>query len=307
MIDLSKLADYPFWVKLVALVWLVSTIVLAIVVLFKKPIQEKPQSQSPQAIPEPIAKSTQIESSSVQQQTSGVNSPNIYAPNAKTIRINYGIPEEVFNGWIRQLEGEKGKDKVIEYLLDDLKQKNVTISVTQAQIQDGLQMRKELERRLAEKSSPQAKTVPLTKFAHQEFINNFVAFRAYYQYRKTLELLNPKMLVELLNVYFRSVLLYPSNEMNKYYITDSKGRLLLLQIQGHDEKGKQISISLPDLSASLLKDVCTDFVKTANPEDYEMLLTLFDRALSTPGLDKTQKSNILDAQSFIKKNELFHE
>lgn len=251
-------------------------------------------------------KSGHSESSSVQQQTSGINSPNINAPNAKTIQINYGIPEEVFNGWIKQLKGEKGKDKVIEYLLDDLKQKNVTVSVMQAQIQDGLRMREELERRLAEKSSTQAKTAPLTKFTHQEFINNFVAFRAYYQYRKTLELLNPKMLVELLNVYFRSVLLYPSNEMNKYYITDSNGRLLLLQIQGHDKRGKQMLISLPDLSGALLKDVCTDFVKSATPKDYEMLLTLFDRALSTPELDKAQKSNILDAQTFIKKNKLLH-
>ena len=247
-----------------------------------------------------------LESSPIHQQTSGANSPNINAPNAKTIQINYGIPEKVFNGWVKQLKGEKGKDKVIEYLLDDLKQKNVTISVIQGQIQDGLQMRIELEKRLAEKSSTQAKTAPLTKFTHQEFIDNFVAFRAYYQYRKTLELLNPDMLIELLNVYFRSVLLYPSNEMNKYYITDSGGRLLLLQIQGHDEKGKQMLISLPNLSGSLLKDVCTDFIKSSNLEHYEMLLTLFDRALSTPELDKAQKSNILDAQTFIKKNKLFH-
>jgi hypothetical protein len=247
-----------------------------------------------------------IESSPVQQQTSGINSPNINAPNAKTIQINYGIPEKIFNDWIKQLKGEKGKDKVIEYLLDDLKQNNVTISVMQDQIQDGLQMRKELERRLAEQSSPQAKTVPLTKFTHQEFIDNFVALRAYYQYRKTLELLNPEMLIELLKVYFRSVLLYPSNEMNKYYITASDGKLLLLQIQGHDDKGKQVLISLPALSVSLVKDVCMDFVKSANPENYEMLLTLFERALSTPELDKAQKSNILDAHTFIKKNKLFH-
>jgi len=250
--------------------------------------------------------SDHLGSSPVQQQTSGANSPNINAPDAKTIQVNYGIPEGVVNDWFKQLKDEKGKHKVIEYLLDDLKQKNVTISAMQSQIQDGLEMRKELEKRQTEKSSAQAKVVSLTKFTHQEFINNFVAFRAYYQYRKTLELLNPEMLIELLNVYFRSVLLYPSDEMNKYYITDSDGRLLLLQIQGHDDAGKQVSISLPSLSGSLLKDVCTDFIKSANAESYESLLSLFDRAISTPELDKVQKSNILDAQAFIKKNKLFH-
>ena len=89
--------------------------------------------------------------------------------------------------------------------------------------------------------------------------------------------------------------------MNKYYINDSDGRLLLLQIQGHDEGGKQVSISLPALSGSLLRDICTDFIKSANPQNYDSLLTLFDRALSTPELDKVQKSNILDAQALYKE------
>ncbi len=248
--------------------------------------------------------SNNSESSPIQL-TSGANSPNIHALNAKEVRVNYGIPERVFNDWIKELKDDRGKDKVLEYLLEDLEKKDVTISVMQSQLQDGLQMRKELEKRLAERSATQTKMDPLTKLTHQEFINNFVVFRAYYRYRKTLQLLNPEMLIELLNVYFRSVLLYPSKEMNQYYITDSDGRALLLQIQGHDGAGNQVSISLPALSGSLLRDVCTDFIKSANPENYESLLSLFDRALSTPELDKVQKSNILDAQAFIKKNNLF--
>jgi len=247
---------------------------------------------------------------SVHQQTSGPNSPNINAPNAKEIHVNYGIPERVISEWLKQLKGEKGKDKVIEYLLDDLKQKNVTITVMQGQIEDGLKMRKELETRSAQTSSTQAKTAPLSRFTHQEFIDNFGIFRSYYQYKKTIELLNPQMLIELLNVYFRSVLLYPSPDTKKYYITATdgpqRGALLLLQLEGHNERGEKTSISLPELSQSLLRDVCTDFIKSAAPENYEALLTLFDRALSTPGLDKVQKANILDAQAFIKKNKLFH-
>ena len=59
MIDLSKLADYPLWVKLLALAWLFLTILLAIIILFKKP-QQKPQNQSPSQIPQAISESVKL-------------------------------------------------------------------------------------------------------------------------------------------------------------------------------------------------------------------------------------------------------
>jgi len=165
-------------------------------------------------------------------------------------------------------------------------------------------MYQELEKLSNEDTQTQKKIEPLIKFTHQEFIDNFVMFKTYYQYRKTLQLLNPDMLVELLNVYFRSVLLYPSNDMKKYYITASDGRLLLLQMEGHNEKGEKVSISLPDISESILKDVCIDFIKSANSRQYEMIEILFDSALDTPELDKVHKINIWDAKSFINKHKL---
>lgn len=238
------------------------------------------------------------------QMTRGYNSPNINATNA-TVEVKYGISEEVFGQWLNAFQGELGKENIINQLLEDLKCKNVTIDLMQRQIEDGMAMRKELEKRLTEKASEQApENQPLKKFGHQEFIDNFVAFRAYYQYRKTLHLLNPSMLIELLNIYFRSVLLYPSTDLKQYYITASDGRLLRLQIDGHNDKGENILISVPELSASLLRDVCTDFVKTANYEHYQKLLVLFKRALETPDLDNAHKINILDSQNFIMKHQL---
>lgn len=112
------------------------------------------------------------------------------------------------------------------------------------------------------------------------------------------------MLIKLLNVYFRAVLLYPSNSEKKYYITAQDGSLMLLQFQGHNEKGEKISISLPDMSASLLQDVCMDFINSADSKHYETIENLFDRALSTPELAKNLKINILDAKNFILKNKL---
>ena len=65
-------------------------------------------------------------------------------------------------------------------------------------------------------------------------------------------------------------------------------------------------ISIPELSASLLNDVCNDFIKSANRAHYEMLLVFFKRALATSDLGKMHKSNILDSQTFIMKNQLLH-
>lgn len=247
------------------------------------------------------SKSYSQEQQNIQQNSTGINSPNINAPNAKTILINYGISEKFSKEWTKQLKGNEEAISVLIDILKDLKEQKATIGVVQGLVQDVINMRAELERRLAEKPAEVSKkTEPLIKFNHQEFIDKFIVFfQSYNHYRKSLNLMNPEMLIELLNVYFRSVLLYPSNEMKKYYITASDGRLLLFQINGQNEKGEKTLISLPELSSSLLKDVCTNFIKTANPKQYEMLEDLFNRALATPDLDKSHKSNILDAQNFI--------
>ena len=240
-------------------------------------------------------------SEAVDQKTSGDKSPNINAPSAKSVTVNYGISETMLR---KLLKGQEGKGKVIESLVEELRIKNIKIDQQDAIILNWIKMYQELEKRSNETMQTKNKIEPLIKFTHKEFIDNFVTFKAYYQYRKTLQLLNPDMLIELLKVYFRSVLLYPSNNMNKYYITASDGRLLLLQIEGHNEKGERVSISLPDISESILKDVCMDFIKSANPKHYEMIETLFDCALATPELDKVHKINILEAKSFILKHKL---
>lgn len=235
-----------------------------------------------------------------EQKTTGDKSPNIYAPNAKRISVTYGVSEKLVNDLMKQLNG---KDKVIASLLDDLKEKNVTIKVMDAQIQEWIATVKELKKQPTQ-STPIKQVSALKPLTPYEFVDNSVIFHSYIQYRQTLQLLNPDMLVKLLDVYFRSVLLYPSSTKKEYYITARDGRLLLLKFQGHNEKGEQISISLPDMSASLLQEVCMDFVKSANFKQYELMENLFDRALSTPELDKIHKINILDAKNFILKNKL---
>lgn len=237
---------------------------------------------------------------SVEQKSTGDESPNIYAPQAKMLSITYGVSEKLIIDLMEQL---KGKDKIIGSLLEDLKGKDVTIRGMEAQIKNWTTMVKELNKQIAE-STPAKKTSPLIPLTPYDFLDNFIIFHQYMQYRKTLELLNPEMLIKLLNVYFRSVLLYPSNTKKEYYITARTGELMRLQILGHNEKGEKITISLPDMSASLLPEVCMDFVKSADSRQYEMMESLFESALSTPELEKVHKMNILDARNFIEKNKL---
>jgi hypothetical protein len=224
----------------------------------------------------------------IEQKTTGDKSPNIYAPGAKNITINYFVEKQ----------GKSEKD--VELLKKEVERQNATNEQRDAAYQDLMKAYEKLKRDVENGK----KIEPLIKFTHQEFIDNFVTLKTYYQYRMILKLLNPDMLVELLNVYFRSVLLYPSNSMKKYYITASDGRLLLLQIEGHNEKGEKLFISIPDISGSLLEDVCADFIKSATPKHYERIVNLFDCALDTPELEKVHKFNILDARHFILKHKL---
>ena len=60
----------------------------------------------------------------------------------------------------------------------------------EALLKDLISMQKEFAKQIAEK--PLDNNKPLVKFKHQEFIDNFVAFKAYHYYRNTLKLLNPE-------------------------------------------------------------------------------------------------------------------
>lgn len=227
----------------------------------------------------------------VEQKSTGNRSPNIYAP----------------GGNITIIYDNSGNFSELQSKLDDAIKAKETLS----------KEKKELERKLAEITAlntlaipPNNGVKPLIKFTPEEFIDNFIRLHEYNQYRKSGKLLNPDKLIEVLDGYFRSVLLYPLSSTKKYYITDTAGRisaagsLLLLQMEGHTKEGEKQLLSIPDISASLLSNVCNDFVKSADSRHYDIIINLFDRANSTQDLDSSQKMNILDAKTFIQKIKL---
>jgi hypothetical protein len=145
----------------------------------------------------------------------------------------------------------------------------------------------------------------LNKFNHKEFFENIGEFRGYIAARKEIARLNPDKLVNLLYVYFRSVLLYPSPDMRKYYITGPNGELFQIEFPGHTKDGEKRSVSLGEMSSALLSDVCTDLLKGAHTGHFMSLVDLFTCAIATPSLEKHHKINILNAENTVLNEKFF--
>jgi hypothetical protein len=144
-------------------------------------------------------------------------------------------------------------------------------------------------------------TDPLTAFNAKEFFENISEFRGYIVNRQKHAKLNPDKLVNLLYVYFRSVLLYPSPDMLKYYVNGPNGGLYEIEFPGHNKAGESKSVSFGEMSNTLLAEVCSDLLKSAHRTHIVSLVELFTKAIATPCLDKSHKFNILNAENTVLK------
>lgn len=145
----------------------------------------------------------------------------------------------------------------------------------------------------------------LKKFDHNEFFENIKVFGGYINSRKKIERLDPDKLINLLYVYFRSVLLYPSPDIRKYYITRPNGESFQIEFPGHTKDGEKRSVSLGEISNTLLSDVCTDLLKSGHTGHFMSLVDLFTSAIATPSLEKHHKINILNAENTVLNEKFF--
>ncbi|MFC1896945.1 hypothetical protein ACFL0Q_09890 [Thermodesulfobacteriota bacterium] len=157
------------------------------------------------------------------------------------------------------------------------------------------------KRKEESKMSRKKKIDHLTKFNEKDFFENITEFRGYIVSRKGQAKLNPDKLINLLYVYFRSVLLYPSPDMRKYYLTGPDGKLYQIEFPGQNKAGERRSVSLGEMSNTLLVEVCSDLLKSANIAHIISLVELFTKAIATPSLDKRHKFNILNAENTVLK------
>ncbi|MCK4815352.1 hypothetical protein KA005_06250, partial [bacterium] len=164
---------------------------------------------------------------------------------------------------------------------------------------------KEVQRYTKRKEKPKMsrkkKLDHLAKFNANEFFENITEFKGYIVNRKRRAKLNPDKLINLLYVYFRSVLLFPSPDMHKYYLTGPDGKSYVIEFPGHTKAGERRLVSLGEMSHTLLDEICSHLLKSAQLAQIISLVELFTKAIATPNLDKHHKFNILNAENMVLK------
>ncbi len=138
----------------------------------------------------------------------------------------------------------------------------------------------------------------LKKFSEREFFENIPEFNGYLSNRKKDAVLNPDKLVNLLSVYLRSVLLFPSPDMDKYTVQGAGGKFYEVQIN----TSENTTVSLGKMSHVFLSDICKDLLKSARLDHIISLIELFSSALVTPSLERDHKLSILNAENTVLKD-----
>ncbi len=154
----------------------------------------------------------------IKQETTGEGSHNVYiSGNSGTINID-GSDKATIRA-LEQLKKElrkqgKGRERILDHFEEDIRLMNMQLEQKDQLLKDLVQTFKILSNQVTERFASTAtdkKINPLKAIDHFDFIEKSVPVFGAYLY-KTLELLNPDMLIELLRLYFRSVLLYPSDK-----------------------------------------------------------------------------------------------
>lgn len=139
----------------------------------------------------------------------------------------------------------------------------------------------------------------LAKFSAKEFFENISEFRGYIENKGKNVKLNPDKLINLLYIYFRSVLLYPSPDIREYRVNGPDGKLYQIEFPGHDNKGEKRIVSLAEMSNTLFAEVCSELLKSAHINHIVSLIKIFTAAITTPSLHKNHKFSIINAENTV--------
>lgn len=141
----------------------------------------------------------------------------------------------------------------------------------------------------------------MTRFNEIELLDKIIEFKGYFDAKKTLPKLNPDKLINFLHIYFRAVLTYPLPETIRIIIKSPDHKFYQIEFSGHNKEGDYCIVSLADMSDTLISEVCSYLLKTANSDNYNSLIELFTRALLSQSLEKRHKFNIINAENNILK------
>jgi hypothetical protein len=119
----------------------------------------------------------------------------------------------------------------------------------------------------------------------------------YYTARKRLTLItNTKRLINIIKVYFETLIFYLENSPNKFHVK-IKQKLYEAKINGHTETGQHVSLDLEDISGQLVENVICDLAKTINPGIFAEVVQLLNAIILTPKIASRHKISILNGEN----------
>lgn len=125
------------------------------------------------------------------------------------------------------------------------------------------------------------------------FISNLQEISNYYAARKKLTVItNTNRLLNVIKVYFETLLFYSENSPSKF-VVNLKQKQYQAMINGHTETGDKVSLDLEDISDQLIKDVIFDLAKTINPAIFGEVAQLLNSIILTPKIASKYKISLI--------------
>jgi len=130
-----------------------------------------------------------------------------------------------------------------------------------------------------------------------EFISNLQEISNYYSIRKKVPVItNTNRLINILSVYFKTLLYYLDNSPNKFLVK-IKEKSYIVKINGHTETGSPTELDLEDISDQLIKNVICDLAKTINPTIFGDVAQLLNSILLTPNIAQKYKISVINGEN----------
>lgn len=143
---------------------------------------------------------------------------------------------------------------------------------------------------------------PIAKCKENKFISNLQELKNYIIASKKFPILNPDKLINLLNIYFESMLLYKSNSPKKFLIV-LEGKTYATKFEGHDSKGKKKRVDLNDIANTLIKEISVKIIENHQIEKNKLMFDIYTQVYATDELEDELKINILNLEQNEFKNE----
>lgn len=135
----------------------------------------------------------------------------------------------------------------------------------------------------------------------KEFLNNANEINGYFQAKKKITVINnAPRIINLLNIYYKTLLYYFQNSKNKYEVKINN-QLFQFKIFGTDEKGKEKEFDLAETASSLIKNIFFDLKNYIDISNFEKLQETIISILNTKQIPIEHKVLVLnhESESFV--------